>query len=302
MHYLKPYLAFLILFSALSLADTRPFDTKDTELYPPLSSEEIKGLPLFQSRWLLRSIQGKPVKPGTIITLEFSIDKRGNSCYGKFKNDENYDGVCILKKDNHFTLRGCCQNQNNGAPEKSYEHYYIVTLYSITRYSIVGKTLTFFDQENNNILHFIQSPTGASKPKDLYGKTWRLVSATNMNNDKVSEFTLHFVPKKLVVDLNQKYIEWWESTLQTLEGSTSCRNYHGYYNSVDDLIGVSAIDSTSENHSGRFFNDSCDSQDALAEKIFIDLLKTSWRYEVKGTKLELYSEQDKKLVFNLINP
>jgi hypothetical protein len=335
------FLSSLIFVTTLSLAESNSSSKTSEGL--PLPISEIKKQPLVKSRWLLLSIKGKPLFPGTIITLEFPKRFGYKFVYGLFKNNRHYDGIYTLRPNDRFTLVACCQLSLNGAPEGTQEHDYTVILFSITRYKIEGELLSFFDPKGEVILQYRKLPESESSPNDLLDKTWQLVSATTMEDADLASFTLSFAAKQPIkireeTDSAEFYLR--PKNQLVFDGSTSCQNYKGRYYAVENMLAVSSLSRTSkfseyltvqdmialdrnidansknEQQISRYFfrllsnlqfqgafDLFCSKKDIIAKDSYLELLKNVWHYEVSATQLELYSDQNNKLVFELaLNP
>lgn len=318
-------LVFANLLLSIITASTLPSSVNAQAVPSALSNRELKELPLVKSRWLLRSVKGKPLPSGTIVTLEFPKAELGYPLYGLFKNNHYYSGVYTLRKNNHFKLDGCCQNQSDGPLEGTPEHDYILTLYEAFRYQTAGDQLSFFNAGNEIILQYRKLPKSTAKPDALYGKSWQLVTATTLENADLSAFTLIFSAKKPLKEWkeNDPVDSWWyNDSQQNFVGTTACQNYEGSYFAVENMLAVSALDQTfkfseslsekdmialDKDFSGnspinlqQIFDLFCNKQDISAKDRYLDLLKNVWRYEVLENQLVLYSGQDQKLVFRQV--
>jgi hypothetical protein len=327
----------LVFISTLSLAESNLVSKTNQALSSPLSNKEINTLPLFKSRWQLRSINGQPLLPGAIITMEFGKHDMNYYLHSLFENNNSCYGSFSLYPNNQFKILNYCHEYDRPPPD----HDYIVTFYTVTHYKIEGDVLSFFNKQNEIILQYYRLSSSKTRPDNIFGKTWQLAAVTGMAGADLAEFTLHFADQKPISDFNRA-----ESGLDNLQysdnptfnGTTSCQNYKGNYFVVENMLAVASLSRTSrftdnlteqdlfaldKDIETKSKNDRqvshyffrllsnlklqntldlfCSKKDIDAKNTYIELLKNVWRYEASETQLELYSDHSKKLVFALVN-
>jgi heat shock protein HslJ len=242
-----------------------------------LKNETFEPNKLTQSRWLLRSLNRRPLLSGVIITLQFNDPDYLHGAYGYNKR---YSFGYALQANNEITVKdgscsqiGCPENQNQ-------ELDYTSALLSVTNYKIEGTILSLTNEAKGILLQYQLLPKTKTSPENLIGKTWQLVSATGLEKSDLNAYTLRF-------DTNQL----------ELKGTTICRTYKGNYHIIDEALAIMSAN----RKVGLFDYFFCSEKNTLAEESYIELLKNVWRHEVSGTQLELYADHDKKLVFKLAN-
>ncbi|MEQ1546458.1 META domain-containing protein, partial [Methyloglobulus sp.] len=235
-------------------------------------------IPLLGTRWVLRSIKGRELWQGTIITIQFlnrtqltGSDECSKNGWGRYKLHSDSQ-LTIMETGNHQI--GCAGSIG------TQEYEYTIKLLGITHYKIEGTVLSLFNESKGILLQYQLLSKTKANPENLLGKTWQLVSATGLGKSGLSAFTLQF-------DANQF----------DFNGATICRTYQGTYHMVDEALGVFSI----RRKVGVFDYFLCRRENTLAEESYLELLKNVWRYEVSETQLELYADHDRKLVFKLTN-
>ena len=181
---------FLIAFvlAACSLRDaTQP---------PPSTGTVLPG-----TRWVLTSLRGQPLLPGTRITLEFGKQSfsgfTGCNTYGGGPDDGKYaatDDGALQLLEFAVTAVGC-----PGAI-LAQERAYLEALTSTAAYRLSDRRLELQNTAGETVLVFVQQAECAEAPTSLAGTAWRLASVDGQVPLKGAATTLGFVDDKWFVE------------------------------------------------------------------------------------------------------
>jgi len=227
---------------------------------------------LSGTRWILQSMHGQELLEDTAIILkltenEISGSSGCNLYYAQYttqpKNRIEIDEVAN-------TDMGCFEPV--GILEQ--EEEYISTLQKATSYSLDGENLFIADKQGNILLQYQLLPKFEANPEGLIGKTWRLNYADGMEVYELGAFTLRFDGS-------------------TFGGTTSCRDYEGTYQTDKDSINVKLLTMTTDVD--------CVQKDRISEATYTTLLERIDQYNVSQNRLELYTVQNDKLVYELVS-
>ena len=233
----------------------------------PSNNNEIE---LDGTRWTLQFLNGRELRANTIITLKFDAE----NVYGR-GGCNNYGAKYTIQPENGFTVsEGGWTEMACPEPEgvMEQESEYVSSFWSVTSYKIDGTTLSLANEQEEVLLQYQLLPKFEVNPEDLTGKTWLLVSATGLENIALNAFTLQLDGSKL-------------------RGTTTCRAYEGMYQANGDSLNILSMSMGT--------NITCSKEDNFAEANYISLLSTTWQYNVSETQLELYTENGKKMFFEL---
>jgi heat shock protein HslJ len=225
---------------------------------------------LSGTRWLLQSMHGQELLGDTAITLKITeggiSGSSGCNLYGAKYTTRPKDGIEI--DEVAHTDMACYEPA--GILEQ--EEEYIGTIQEATSYSLDDENLIMLDEQGNILLKYRLLPKFEANPEGLIGKTWRLNYADSMEEYELGAFTL-----------------WFDGSM--IGGTTSCRDYEGAYQPVEDGIQVTML---------RMKTDvECSKTELLAEEIYTSLLERIDQYNVSQNRLELYTVQNDRLIFEL---
>lgn len=236
-------------------------------------------IPLIGTRWILQTLNGHTLQPGTIVTIQFLNNAHFTGSDECNKNGGEY----TLHSNNRLTVKENGNYQIGCAGyEGTQEYQYATKLLSVTNYKIEGTILSLANEQGEVMFQYQLLPKFKPNPENLLGKTWQLMPTTDLEKLELDAFTLRF-------DVNQ-------SGVITFHGTTSCRTYEGKYQITDERLSDFSI-----NRKPDFFGFFCSEKDLNARFNYIDLLQFVWQYNVSQTQLELYLDRGKKLFFEVVN-
>lgn len=229
----------------------------------PFGNLELNG-----TRWILQANHDRELLEDIAITLkvteqELSGSSGCNLYFAKYTL-KPVNGIQINELAN--TEMAC--NEPVGVMEQEVE--YLNTFRSVTSYRYEEEKLFLLNDLGDTLLEYRLLPKFNANPQDLIGKTWRLKYADNMEDYEVGSFTLRFDGS-------------------TFRGTTSCRDYEGAYQFVDDTIRVSMMEMTS--------GVACSHLESHSEGTYTTLLGWIDQYNILGNQLELYTVQNDKLIY-----
>lgn len=223
---------------------------------------------LSGTRWILQSMHGQELLKDTAITLkitkgEFS-GSSGCNFYGAKYTTQPKNGIEI----NEVAHTDMACSEPEGILEQ--EEEYISTIQKAKSYSVDGEIFFIADEQGNNLLQYQLLPKFEANPEGLIGKTWRLNYADAMEEYVLGAFTLRFDGS-------------------TFRGTTSCRDYKGTYQTDEDGIHIYLLEMGTDVD--------CDQSARNAEGSYTTLLERIDQYHVSQNRLELYTLQNDKLIF-----
>lgn len=238
----------------------------------PLDIQRNKKIELSGTRWILQSMNGRALLEDTAITLKFSEEGisgwSGCNFYFAGYSIQTNNGIEINELAN--TAMGCPEPAGILEQEKGY----LNSLRSATSYDLEGETLFVSDEHGNILLQYRILPKFEADADGLIGKTWRLEYADGMKGYELDAFTL-----------------WFDGS--TFGGTTSCRDYEGTYQIVEDSIRVMMLVMMSD--------EACGQVEWKAEPTYTTLLERIEQYNVSENWLELYTVQNDKLIFKSVS-
>jgi heat shock protein HslJ len=226
---------------------------------------------LSGTRWILQSMHGQELLEDTTITLKLTDKEISgwsgcNLYYAQYTTRPN-DRIEIGEVAN--TDMGCSEPVGRSEQEEEY----ISTIQKATSYRFDGEHLILIDKQGNILLQYRLLPQFAANPEGLIGNTWRLYYADGMGAYELGEFTL-----------------WFNGS--TFGGTTSCRDYEGKYHTNKDSINVTLLTMTTDV--------ACVQSDQISEATYTTILERVDQYNVSQNRLELYTVQNDKLVYELV--
>ncbi len=228
-------------------------------------------LELSGTRWVLQWMQGQELLEGTPITLK--ITERGIS---GFSGCNLYSSAQYNTQPKNRIEINEVANTDMGCPTdllEQQEEEYINTLPKATNYRLSGENLFMMDEQGNILLQYRLLPKFEANPEGLIGKTWRLNDADGMEGYELEAFTL-----------------WFDGS--TFGGTTSCRDYEGTYRTDEDIIAVTTL--------GMKIDGECTQLEQRAEGTYTTLLGWIDQYNVSENRLEFYTVQNDKLIYELV--
>lgn len=227
---------------------------------------------LVGSRWILQSMHGQKLLGDTAITLNLTEGEvsgsSGCNFYGAKYTPHSKNGIEI--NEVAHTEMACYETI--GIMEQ--EEEYISALQKATRYILDGENLFITDKQGIILLQYRLLPKFEANPEGLIGKTWRLNFADGMEVDGLGAFTL-----------------WFDES--TFRGTTSCRDYKGTYQNVEDKIHIYIMEMTTDVD--------CTHREQNAEGTYTSLLQFIDQYHVSQNRLELYTVKNDKLIYELVS-
>jgi heat shock protein HslJ len=217
-------------------------------------------------------MHGQELLEDTAITLkitdeEFSGSSGCNLYFAKYISQPNHR-IEIDEVAN--TAMGCYEPA--GILEQ--EEEYLGTIQKATSYRLDGEILFILDKQGNILLQYRLLPEFEANPDGLIGKTWRLIFADGMEGYEPGGFTLRFDGS-------------------TFGGTTSCRDYEGAYQTDEDSINVTFLSMTTDVE--------CVQRDLISEGTYTTLLERMIQYNVSQNRLELYTVQNDRLVYESVS-
>ena len=226
---------------------------------------------LSATRWILQSIHGRELLEDTAITLEITESgisgASGCNFYGAKYTTRPRNGIEI--DEVAHTDMAC--HEPVGIMEQ--EEAYINTFQEATSYRVDGENLSIVDKQGNILLQYRLLPKFEANPEGLIGKIWRLIDADGMESDELGAFTL-----------------WFDGS--TFRGTTSCRDYQGTYQIVEDNIHIYLMEMTTDVD--------CTQKEQIAEGTYTSLLGFIDQYNVSQNRLELYTVKNDRLIYELV--
>lgn len=227
---------------------------------------------LIDTNWILKEIDGQPPIPDTMISLQISTEYFSGSA-----GCNRYSAEYTAKSENSYTIdfseintEGCIEPV--GVLEQ--EDRYTELLHSSTTYQLSGQELLLINEQEKVILRYSPRQEFDVNPDSLIVKKWRLISATNLDTDRLGEFTIRFDEG-------------------SYHGTTVCREYEGEYQVENDRFRITRMSMTTE------YN--CNEQDGHTEAQYTTLLENVEQYNVTPNQLELITRHGETLIFELVS-
>jgi len=213
-------------------------------------------------------MHGQELLEDTAITLKITeggiSGLSGCNLYGARYSTRPNNGIEI--NEVAHTEMAC--SEPTGIMEQ--EVVYIGTIQKATGYSLDDENLFMMDEQGNILLQFRLLPQFDANPEGLIGKTWQLNYAGGMEEYQLEGFTL-----------------WFDGNM--FGGTTSCRDYEGAYQTVEDGIQVTSLSMVTDVE--------CIQEELHAEEMYTSLLERIDQYNVSQNRLELYTVQSDGLIF-----
>jgi heat shock protein HslJ len=227
---------------------------------------------LSGTRWILKSMHGQELLADIAITLKITeggiSGTSGCNYYGAKYTTQPKNGIEIGEVA--YTEMAC--HEPAGIMEQ--EEEYLSTFPKATSYSLDGENLFIVDKQGIILLQYRLLPNFEANPEGLIGKTWRLNYADGMEAYEPGKFTLRFDGS-------------------TFRGTTSCRDYKGTYQTDEDNIHIYVMEMTTDVE--------CAKSEQYAEGTYTSLLEFIDQYHVSQNRLELYTVQNDKLIYELVS-
>jgi heat shock protein HslJ len=160
-------------------------------VHPPGTGSLLPG-----TRWVLASLQGQPLLPGTRVNLEFE-----EQSFGGFTGCNYYGGAYAATDEGalqipsmEVTAIGCAEEIM--AQEKAYVDAFMST----ATYQLVDDRLELQDASGKTILVYARRAECAEEPADLAGTAWQLISVDGQEPVQGAATTLAFVDDKWFVE------------------------------------------------------------------------------------------------------
>jgi heat shock protein HslJ len=231
-------------------------------------SASAQSADLDGTEWVLTSLNGRNLIPGTDITLNFDQGKAtgfaGCNAYGgPYTASEG-----TLKIDEFtITVMACLGPEGVMQQEKTYTE----ALRNAAAYRMVGDRLEIANNVGVITLAFAKKERLSMNPRDLIGKQWRLVSMNGNAPIEGSMITLVFVNENQV------------------NGHAGCRNYSATYTANGDAIKFPRIE---------MLGDVCLSTPLLEqEEQYTTILEWADQYHLSEDKLEISTMRGEMLVY-----
>lgn len=227
---------------------------------------------LNATRWKLLEMRGQNLLPDTSVTMMVNNGQISGSAGCNFYGSAYTTQSNQSFKINEIEMTAMDCPEPAGVMEQ--EQRYMKALTSVRAYEVDNSELLLKDEQRQTLLRFQLLPKFDVSPQNLIGKTWQLVSAPGLEGVEMSEFTLRF-----------------DGT--HFSGTTACREYSGTYQTTNDRLKVVFLEMTTDVN--------CDEVRLVAEGNYTTLLGNIEQYNLQETKLELFTIQAEKLVFELVS-
>jgi len=242
----------------------------EVTLTPTVRNAELTEL--IGTSWILEDIDGNPPLAETLISLQISPKSFSGSA-----GCNRYSAKYTAKSPNSFSVDVLVINleyctEPEGVIEQ--ENHYTKLLISAKTYQFADQELHLLDEQGTIILRFLPRQKFAVSPEALADKTWQLTSATDLDTEYLSEFTLSFDES-------------------SFSGTTVCQDFEGRYQAEDDTFQITFMSMTTE------YN--CNKKDSHTEAQYISLLSNVEQYNVTSNQLELFTRHGEKLIFELVS-
>jgi heat shock protein HslJ len=250
--------------------DATPVPKTEVTLTPIDPKGELTEL--IGTSWILTDIDGNPPLAETFISLQIRPKSFSGSAgcnrYGAKYSAMSPNSFLV----NELAIDAADCHEPEGVLDQ--ENHYTKLLLSAKTYQFVDQELHLLDEQGTIILRFQPRQEFDVSPEALVDKTWQLTSATDLDTEYLSEFTLSF----------------GESTFS---GTTVCRDYEGRYQAEDDSLQITFMSMTTE------YN--CNDKDGHTEAQYTTLLSNVEQYNITSNQLELFTRHGEKLIFELVS-
>jgi heat shock protein HslJ len=190
-----------------------------TRVHPPGTGSILPG-----TRWVLTSLQGQTLLPGTRINLEF-----GEQWFSGFSGCNYYgggpDGGAYAATDEgslkilgiSMTAIGCAEDI------MAQEQAYVDAFASTATYQVVGDGLQLRDATGKTTLVYARQAECAAEPAILPGTAWQLISVDGQAPVQGLATTLAFLDDKWFVERSrcEAYVSTYQATGHDLRSGFS---------------------------------------------------------------------------------
>ena len=232
-------------------------------------SSGAQPVDLEGSKWVLTSLEGKGLLPGTRITLEFQEGKAGgftgcNSYGGSYSTGR---GNSLELKEVAITLQACLEPE--GVMDQ--EQVYTSNLFKAAFFQLEEDQLELLDSDKNVLLVYTRQQAHNGDPAALPGTTWKLISLRGADP----------VTGSLI---------WLAFDDTTYSGFAGCRHFSGTYEAGTDNLGFPFLE-MKEIH--------CFAPQAIREQedTFTNMLSTSDTFSLAENHLEIFALDGSSMVF-----
>jgi len=182
---------------------------------PPTTGSVLPG-----TKWVLTSLRGQPLLPGTTINLEF-----GEAWYSGYTGCNNYgggpdSGKYTATDDGALKILGMAVTvQACPADVGEQQQAYLESFSSAAGYRLVDDRLELQDATGETVLVYARQPECATPPADLAGTTWQLVSVDGQEPMEGSATTLAFLDDKWLLEYSkcEAYIKAYQTAGHELD-------------------------------------------------------------------------------------
>ena len=208
--------------------------------------------------WVLDSLNGSPLEPGTGITAEFTTDGKvsGSAGCNRYSGQYTVSGSSI-----QFTAPMASTMMACPEPVMAQENAYFQALAAAKTYAVKGDQLTLSDSGGKAIASY------KAQSQDLAGTSWVVIGYNNGKQAVVSVTIGTELTAKFGKDGN-------------LTGNAGCNDYNGPYKVDGNKITIGPLASTM-----KFCNDPEGVMDQEAQ--YLAALGTAATYQIEGNRLEL---------------
>ena len=261
--HVAPLLAVLLVLAALlgEVACGTQQDTPAIEGSPtpiPTSNPTPTTAQVDNIRWLLQSLDGRPLIVGSFVTLRLNDNRLGGFDGCNTFSGRHEDRTMVAAEDGTFTMPSAIASTVQGCIDPKgvldQADAYFMALRQSTNYRSVGDRLETLDETGRVRLIFHRQYSLPGTPARLEGTSWRLLTGDD-SDDGVQSPTLTFLDSHLY------------------EGTTACRAVDGSYEVSGKSIRFPSIGMTGD-HS------TCSRGVMMLEAQFTDDLSYSIEYSV----------------------
>ena len=221
------------------------------------------------TKWILESLDGRPLLDGTFISLHLNTDRYngfdGCNTFGGRHDDgtpsAHSDGTFTTPLETESTLIGC--QDPEGILDQA--DLYLAALGQSKTFRVIDDRLEMLDEGDNVRLAFLKEIPLPGVPARLEGTEWRLLPDADAD-DGIRPPTLTFLD------------------VQLFKGTTACRDFEGSYRISGNSIGFPSMGMTGS-------TSSCSPAMRKREGQFTDDLSYAIEYSV------YWHEEVKRLVF-----
>jgi heat shock protein HslJ len=177
---------------------------------------------LIGTKWVLTSLQGQPVLPGTVISLEFGDQSlsgyTGCNYYNSGQSGVTGDGTLAMRSF-EVTVMSC----REGIVAEEQEKAYLKAITSAVSYRLVADRLELRDDAGETVLVYARRADCAEEPANLVGTTWWLVSVDGREPAEGSDTALAFLDDRWFVEYSacEGYISAYQATGHDLNAGFS---------------------------------------------------------------------------------